>query len=87
MKISGQGADHYGNGQPQDCSCSLPHGTAADHTGNPPCDCGAGVNLPDQDIRGFSCHNISEDSAAYSGEHPYKDKEEGIVWGRILEAV
>ena len=82
MKISCQGTDHYGNNQTQYCSSSFPHGTAADYTGNPSCDSGAGVYFSDQYIRGFSGHNIPEYASAHTGEYAYKDKKERIVLGQ-----
>ena len=79
VKISCQGTDHYGNGESKDSRGGLAHGTAAYHTGNAACDGGAGINLPDQDIRGLSRHNIPEHASSHTGKDAYKDEEKGVI--------
>ena len=75
MKIGGQRPDYYSDGQPQNRSGGLPHRAAAYDTGDAPCDSSAGVNFPDQDIRSFTCHNISQYTAPYTGKDADKNKE------------
>ena len=79
MKIGGQRPDYYSDGQPQNRSGGLPHRAAAYDTGDAPCDSSAGVNFPDQDIRSFTCHNISQYTAPYTGKDADKNKEKSIV--------
>ena len=79
MKISSQRADNYSDSHSKDSSCGLSHGIAAYHTGNASGNGSTGINFPDQYIRSFSSHNISEDTASYPSKNANKNKEKSII--------
>lgn len=81
VKKRGECADNYGDRKSQDHACRLAHGFPADHADDSSGNGGAGIDFSHKDIRGFTSHDISKDTAAHTSQHADKDKEERIVIG------